>query len=547
MNKLLLIGALLLTSGVFAQNLVSTSPQNKKVVLEQFTGIRCGYCPGGHTTSQAIKADNPNDVFLIYVHTGSYANPSGNRPDFRTSFGEALATQANATNYPTGTVNRKGRARSRGSWERYVNQTLLENSYVNVASKADINTITNELTVTVEVYYTGDSPESVNKLNVALLQDNTVGYQYGADPRNTYNHMHRLVHLLTGQWGENITNTSQGDFSEFTYTYQIPEDYNEVEVFLEDLKLVVFVAEGQQEILTATKIVPNFIDDLVQDVAIKKIKRIPSTCLDRITPQIEIKNLGGEALTSLDITYSVNGGNSKTHTWTGNINPLAKKTITLEEISFTPNDQGNIIEVSIPNDDDNDNNTKSRTFQSSIEGSIYSTLQIETLATGSTTTWEIKNISGEVIYSGGLYNDFTTYTIDLELLDGCYEISIEDTEGLGKTMFTIEDDGGIVLFTTETDYGNSIRGDFRTNSLLSLNEVLQESIILYPNPTNGVITIENAEGFQVEVYDIVGKRILSKAAISKQETINFSSLTAGIYYVKLQNENTTEVKKIVVK
>lgn len=548
MQKLLFFGALLFSTGLLqSQNLVSTSPQSKKVVLEQFTGIRCGYCPDGHATSQAIKAQNPDDVFLIYIHTGHYARPSNNRPDFRTDFGEALATQANASSYPTGTVNRKGRARSRSSWERHVNRRLQESSYVNIAGTANINTETNELTVSIEVYYTGDSPESTNKLNIALLQDNTVGYQYGAEPRNAYLHMHRLVHFLTGQWGDDITNTSEGSFSQFNYTYSIPDDYRGEDVILEDLKLIAFVAEGQDEILTGTKIQPNLVETSVHDIAIKKIRDIHPACLDRITPQIEIENLGENVVTTLDISYSVNDSSPATHNWTGNISPNAKEIITLNEINFTPDEQINTIEVILPEDDNNDNNTMSSTFNISIEGSIYSTLEIDALSSGPTTTWQIVNVSGDVIYSGGPYNAFSSHTLELELPDGCYEINIDDTEGLGQSMFTIEDGNGIKLFQTESDYGNNINGDFRTNSLLKINDTPQDNITLYPNPTNGMVHIENAEGFQIEIYNILGKLIFNKATISKQEAINLSNLVAGVYYVILQNQHLKTVKKIIVR
>ena len=71
----------------FSQTIVSTDTENKKVILEEFTGIYCTYCPDGHAIANAIKAENPEDVFIINIHTGGYAvpNPAINDPDFRTS------------------------------------------------------------------------------------------------------------------------------------------------------------------------------------------------------------------------------------------------------------------------------------------------------------------------------------------------------------------------------------------------------------------------------------------------------------------------------
>ena len=75
-----------------AQLPVSTTPQNKKVVLEEFTGINCQYCPDGHKIANNIKASKPaGDVILVNIHTGGYANPSAGQPDYRTADGNAIA------------------------------------------------------------------------------------------------------------------------------------------------------------------------------------------------------------------------------------------------------------------------------------------------------------------------------------------------------------------------------------------------------------------------------------------------------------------------
>ena len=71
---------------------VSTTPENKNIILEEFTGISCGYCPDGHLIGQTLHDNNPNDVFLINIHTGGYASPQGAGTDFNTSFGAAIAS-----------------------------------------------------------------------------------------------------------------------------------------------------------------------------------------------------------------------------------------------------------------------------------------------------------------------------------------------------------------------------------------------------------------------------------------------------------------------
>ncbi|MBN8572914.1 MAG: hypothetical protein J0M05_03290, partial [Candidatus Kapabacteria bacterium] len=68
---------------VGAQDLVSTQKLNRTVVLEDFTGVRCGYCPEGHVIAADIKKNSPvGSVILINIHVGPFASPMDGYPDF---------------------------------------------------------------------------------------------------------------------------------------------------------------------------------------------------------------------------------------------------------------------------------------------------------------------------------------------------------------------------------------------------------------------------------------------------------------------------------
>ena len=223
-----------------AQTFVDTTQQNKNVIIEEFTGIGCVWCPAGHLIGQTLHDNNPNDVFLINIHTGSYANPQGAGTDFRTNFGSSIASQSNLSGYPAGTVNRHqfsmsqngGTAMSRSDWSSASYQILGQSSPVNVGIQASVDMSTNVLTVDVEVYYTGTQTIQTNRLNVAVVQHNVEGPQTGGQSNNpgqmlsngNYNHNHMLRHLLTGQWGEYISTLTPGYFYSNQYTWTMPAD-----------------------------------------------------------------------------------------------------------------------------------------------------------------------------------------------------------------------------------------------------------------------------------------------------------------------------------
>jgi hypothetical protein len=256
--------ALFSATTLFAQLPVNQSPENKNVVLEEFTGIHCVYCPDGHLRAQTIKNSNPDDVVLINIHVGSYASPSAGEPDFRTPFGSAIAGQSGLSGYPSGTVNRhvfegSSTALNRGKWSTYSNIMFGIDSYANIALQSSLDITTRELTVDVEVYYTGNG-SATNKINVALLQNGIEGPQTGMSgnpsqvlANGKYQHNHMLRHMLTGQWGDVVTTTSQGTLIQRQYTYTIPAALYGVNYVLEDLEVVAFLAEGNQEVITGAE------------------------------------------------------------------------------------------------------------------------------------------------------------------------------------------------------------------------------------------------------------------------------------------------------
>jgi len=77
----------------------------------------------------------------------------------------------------------------------------------------------------------------------------------------------------------------------------------------------------------------------------------------------------------------------------------------------------------------------------------------------------------------------------------------------------------------------------------SINEVLANSISIYPNPTKGEIRIESGElrVEKVEILDITGRIVLT----SHETTLNISQLSAGTYFVKLKTDKGELTKKVI--
>ena len=556
----------------FSQTIVSTDAENKKVILEEFTGIYCTYCPDGHTIANAIKAENPEDVFIINIHTGGYAvpNPAINDPDFRTSFGDAIANQSNLTAYPAGTVNRQffssssftmngGTAMGRGGWTTAASQVLSQSAYVNVGVEATINVQNNELTVHVEGYYTGDSPQNTNYLNVVLTQNNTIGPQTGGGMGSDYNHNHRLVHMLTGQWGGVISTTSAGSFIDQTFTYTIPSDYNGIDVVLPDLNVIAFITETQQEIISGAEYTPTVNGlEYSNDAAIMGLgDNLNGNCGETASPSVVVQNNGSDPITSLSIEYSINDGSSETYSWSGSLGSLQSTSIELPSIGYSPSDT-NSVNIILSDDENNENNSNIFYFdQSNSYETTLVTLNLVPDNYGSETTWDLKDASGYIVAEGGPYTNNNTSSLEIEIpisnSDECYTFTINDAYGdgiccqYGTGSYSITDDSGNVIFSGG-EFGSTEATTFRVGESLGLDSFMDENLKIFPNPSNGVFTIKTTlNNSSYKVHNLIGQTIKSGFINSGVNSIDIRNSIDGVYFITIESKSGEKIGYKLIK
>lgn len=70
------------------------------------------------------------------------------------------------------------------------------------------------------------------------------------------------------------------------------------------------------------------------------------------------------------------------------------------------------------------------------------------------------------------------------------------------------------------------------------NAIESSSITVYPNPNNGVFTVESSAPFKsiIRVYNLVGQQIMSQTLTSSKNQLNLSSQPAGVYYYRVLTE-----------
>jgi len=79
------------------------------------------------------------------------------------------------------------------------------------------------------------------------------------------------------------------------------------------------------------------------------------------------------------------------------------------------------------------------------------------------------------------------------------------------------------------------------------NVTAVNGILVYPNPNTGEFTIElnNGSVKNIEVMDLTGRIVVSNSSNNDKVDFNIKNLANGVYYVRIQSNNTVDVIKIV--
>ena len=467
-----------------AQQYVSTEPANRNVILEEFTGRACGYCTDGHRIANEIVANNPGRVWAINIHAGGYAQTS--YPNMITQDGNTIHGGFSISGYPTGVVNRStSNGIDRGQWNNQANTQMSQASECNVAGMVVINPETRVATITVEVYYTGNSNYDQNYLTVAMLQDSILGSQsdYGNyNPTqwvgNQYCHMHILRDVVTeSAWGDPISPTTAGTLITRTIEYEIPEvigSPNGVVVDLNNIHFLAWVAERQQgnayrPILTGCQLdMVQGVDAPIYPSVVGVTQSGITTCSHTKDIEISIQNLGYESITSMTAEVEIEG-QTQTITWQGEMPQYSgEKLITSVDVPFGTH-QVNVTIIEANGQPCSNHGSGAITCLEwadvEIEGE-EEVLKLELMQDkyGNQITWTMTSSNGTVLGSGGPYTMLlgaTATQLHIESVtvpvDECVKFTINDSgdNGIccsyGHGYFIVYDSQNNVLFGNQDD------------------------------------------------------------------------------------------------
>ena len=567
---------------VNAQQLVSTSPTFRNVLIEDFTGRMCVNCPDAHLIVNNIVEQNLGRVWSVNIHSG-YFSPT-TYPNMNTSIGETLLNGFSIQAFPMGHVNRStSTPLGREVWASTVESQLSQMSEVNMAGYVNIDRDTRMVDITLEIYYTSNSSESSNYLSIIMLQDSIMGSQLGSqyNPSQIINgqycHMHVLRDMITSDWGDEISPTTAGTLITKNYTYEIPETIgspNGVEVDIDNIHFIAFITEKYQgiptrpilnvcEINEAEILVYNAEiceGDSYNEYGFDFDNPVPGSYHDSYINEdgnIVMLNLIVHPTYETDMTAEICEGENYTQNGFNLLNPsvgVHNETITLE----TVNGCDSIVNLTL---------TVHPTYETNMTAEIcegenytqngFNLLNPSVGVHDETITLETVNGCDSIVNLTLTVIDNPDITIsgNTNIVEG--ESTVLTASGADSYEWsTGETTASITVSPTENTtyhvvgYISGCENEAQVTVFVvpdALYDNNDDMISIFPNPVYTEINIQYIGMQEISVYNLNGQKIETIIVTTDTYILNVGDYKPGIYYLRIAGMDEVIVKKIIKK
>lgn len=548
MKKILSLLTLSLMIGIGDLN----AQNQRTVVLECFTSTTCGPCASANPNLDALINNNTDKLIAIKYHVNW---PAAGDPMNLHNPGDVSSKVSfyniNAVPYSVGDGTWIGNSSS-------VSQSLV-NQWAAVESPIEMRMTHyfNAAQDTMFVMVMGKATTAINsnnlKLNISVIEKTM---EYATAPgSNGERIFHNVMKkLLPSAAGTSINAMEAGDYFAFKYSWALANVMN-----ISELTSVAWLQDSNtKQMIQGCKSSDDFQPFYGKQAKISSLDHTMKTiCSSSVNPDIYVTNFGSETINSLAINVSVNGTSITDLNWQGSIETGKTAKLNFGELNFddveTSEDNAMIFEITQINGaaDNYAPGTYRYTFEDApfILNKSFK-LTIRTDDDPQSITWDIvKTSTGEVVLSGGPYEEaHKNYTENFDLEDDdCYRFTIYDAGGNG-----LQSGNGLygLKVGSQTIVSGSAFTDKESNEFyFSKHDGVDENIAnnanIYPNPSNGLITIDIEGKNVLTVYTTAGQLVYNQS-INDKTTVDLSKLEKGTYLMVLTDKDGQSTKQVIV-
>ena len=534
----------------------------RRVLVEEATNASCGPCASQNPAFDALLQQNPDKVAVIKYHASwpGYDPMYNHNPvenGYRISY-------YGINGVPTGVMD-----------GTYVNspssfsQSLID-QYYNIPAPFEMDMY----------HYLSPDQDSIyviTRIRAAqnVSEDNLRAYvvvvekhiHFNSPPgsngeKEFYDVMKKILPQKSGigimeEWQD-------GEYQMLLYGWELENVYD-----IDQLGVIGFVQDNDDKDVKQSAVSSETPFEAIYntDVAAIEISNLTETnCMGYASPKVTIANFGANTLTSLDIIYSVNGEGPITYTWTGNLDGLETQTVLLPEIDFTVLGENElVITLENPNNSVDEypaNNVKSYLFDAAVNTPNEVFLMIKMDDNPGDITWEVTNSAGEVVFEGGPYSDPGVIVNESMVYDvsDCYLFTIYDSQGDGLQapgFFALYYGSGTQI-VTGTAFGSEKKGQFYADATVSVADPgsVEANVGVYPNPAGeqAALSLKLSKDDEISVIllNSAGQeiRMIFEGHLSKgvhELPVDISGLNSGVYFLKINGDSMSAIRKIIRK
>jgi YD repeat-containing protein len=178
-----------------------------------------------------------------------------------------------------------------------------------------------------------------------------------------------------------------------------------------------------------------------------------------------------------------------------------------------------------------------RTFAYNANGKLISETNLDAANTEKSRTTYTYNPAGfltEELYEVKESGNYKMYSKDSIILDASNMV-------IQEFVYNFDFQVNKVIMTGRMNALGSAVGIFSENKLL-------KQLLAYPNPTEGLVNLKlnGTSDKNVEVYNLLGEKVMDVTLSGTQRTIDLSSLSNGIYNVKVMSAEGNYQNKVIL-
>ncbi len=229
----------------------AVAPDNSNqrfVVLEEFTGHKCTFCPNGTREIVRLDAKYKDTLIPIGIHAGNFAVPNPTGTKYTTNFrvangdGETYLQTFNVSGYPSGIVSRINQnASGLNTWEPDIvsnkNKPVLATLSMTNYSSSNQRAIRSNIKIT----WQQTLPESYN-LQLFLVEDHIIDWQVdNGVEKPDYDHRHVLRKVVNDTFGKSLGAAIKDNTIAIQYIFDYDQNWK-----LDDLEVIAFIFDSDQ-------------------------------------------------------------------------------------------------------------------------------------------------------------------------------------------------------------------------------------------------------------------------------------------------------------